>query len=176
MAEPKKKRTTKKKETAEPKPKVALGPGPFDIIKRMFTDPAGIGDIPDVVLSRNAFIINERMSIAFPLQAQVFNNTRADQAQCVRCWDTFIRQRMFGRVPQFIYEKGKKKAEEATAAVAVKASEKEIREYAMHARCSVKDVRNLIDLYPEAGVKDVKDLLAYYASIDDAIQKDRDKE
>ena len=65
---------------------------------------------------------------------------------------------------------------EATAAVAVKASEKEIREYAMHAHCSVKDVRNLIDLYPEAGVRDVKDLLAYYASIDDAIQKDRDKE
>ena len=76
---------------------------PFDIINKMFTNHEAFMKFSDLDLSRNYFIINERMSIQYPMHAQVFNYYKINPAQVIRCWETFIRTQGYNREFQDLY-------------------------------------------------------------------------
>jgi hypothetical protein len=57
----------------------------FDILKAFF-NPKTWEDVSNHDKSRNFFMINRIMSIAFPLQANAFNNTKIDPVSVVDYW------------------------------------------------------------------------------------------
>ena len=129
---------------------------PFDIINKMFTNHEAFMKFSDLDLSRNYFIINERMSIQYPMQAQVFNHYKINPAQVIRCWETFIRIQGYNRVPGFIYAKGKKKSAEENYKNFKKIPDKTLSSYAAKRNFSVKDVKFALEIYPEQVHKDIE--------------------
>lgn len=137
---PKKKAT---EETSKPKQI-----GPFDILKLMFTNRLEFWKISDDILSKNYFIINERMSIQFPMQAAVFNHLKINPVQVVKCWTEFIQKKGYNSVPGFIFIQGKKKAADTNLVKKKKFPEKTLEEYAWYLKVSIKELRFAFDLYP----------------------------
>jgi hypothetical protein len=129
---------------AENKPKVL---SPFDILKMMFTNQEEFNKLPIEVLGRNYYIINMQLSVKFPLQAAVFNHYKINPGEVVKCWQDFIvRQGLYGgyRIPQWVYEKGKAKANEEKVAKK-KFTDKFIKQYCDHYGVSIKDVKYCLD-------------------------------
>ena len=135
----------KKKALEEEKPKQI---GPFDILKLMFVNRPEFWKIPDSTLAKYYFIINERMSIQFPMQAAVFNHLKINPAEVVKCWTEFVQKKGYNTVPGFIFIQGKKKAADTNLEKKKKYPEKTISEYAWHLKVSPKDLKFAMSLYP----------------------------
>lgn len=79
---------------------------PFDIIKAFYSkDWAKISDRDK---GRNFFMINRTCSIAYPLQANSFNNIKIQPDRVVDFWKIFITSK-HKSVPSFIWTKTIKK-------------------------------------------------------------------
>lgn len=143
---PIKKTTGEKKTKADSKPKAI---SPFDIIKLMFENQEEFWKIPADVLSRNYFMINERMSIQFPLQAAVFNHLKINPGEVVKCWATFIMTKgLFGKTPGYIFIQGKKKAAETNLLKRKKYPEDFLQEFSWYHKISIRDTKFLLDACP----------------------------
>ena len=64
-------------------------PGPYDIIKLMFTDVQGFDKLSDIILERNSFMINRIFAIQFPAHAQIFNTMGMKGSNTVKAWRIF---------------------------------------------------------------------------------------
>lgn len=152
----------KKSTSSESKPKTI---GPFDIIGYIFSNQEEFKKLPDNILEKNYFIINDRFSINFPMQAAVFNHYKINGAMVVKCWAKFIQRFNYNRTPSWMFIKGKAKTAE------IKKSDNnltksEIRQYADHMDVSVKDVEFALELYPEQTLKEIKDYLKYLEDLE----------
>lgn len=112
---------------------------PFSVLGLAFTDYEAFKKIPDDILRGFYFIINNQMSVQFPLQADCMNLNKISEAQVVRYWADFLRAR-FNKLPSFIFTKGKQKSEESRKEV-VKYTDKVLMDFAVANDCSVKEVR-----------------------------------
>jgi len=121
--------------------------GPFDILKLMFENQDEFWKIPTSTLAKNYFIINERMSIQYPLQAAVFNHTKINPGEVVKCWASFVSGK-FNRTPGFIFIQGKKKAAETNMVKSRKFPEKFLQDFAWANGLSVKDVKFWLEANP----------------------------
>lgn len=82
---------------------------PFDIIKSFYSK--SWDKISDRDKSRNLFMINRICSIAYPLQANSFNNIKIQGDKVVDFWKIFIRHHS-KNVPSWIWTKTLKKEKE----------------------------------------------------------------
>ena len=112
---------------------------PFSVLGLAFTDYEAFRRIPDDILSGFYFIINNQMSVQFPMQADCFNLNKISEAQVVRYWGDFLRTR-FNSLPKFIFTKGKQKMEEEKKEVN-KFTDKVLMDYAVFKDCSIKEVK-----------------------------------
>ena len=145
----------KKKATEEaPKPKQI---GPFDIIKLMFVDRPAFWKVPSDILAKNYFIINERMSIQFPMQAAVFNHLKINPAEVVKCWCEFVQKKGMNSVPGFVFIQGKKKAADTNLVQKKRYPEKLLQEFSWGHNLSVKDTKFALDLYPVQMSQEIED-------------------
>lgn len=160
---PRKKTTDTK--VAESKPKTL---SPFDVLKMMFENHDAFMKLSEKDLSSNYFIINERMSIQYPMQAAVFNHAKINPAEVVKCWESFIRQQGYTKTPGFIFIQGKKKAAETLKATKAKWPDKLIREYAAKRGISYRDVYAALDLFPDQMSDDLKGYEKILKEIEDA--------
>lgn len=86
---------------------------PFDIINFMFKNQnEEFNAISQKDLERNYFIINDRMSIGFPLHAEFFNHYKLNFGCVVKCWRNFIQKKGYRYAPNWLYTKGKQKTQE----------------------------------------------------------------
>jgi len=79
---------------------------PFDIIKSFYSK--SWNKINDRDKSRNLFMINRICSIAYPLQANSFNNIKINPDKVVDFWKVFITSK-HKTVPPWIWTKTQKK-------------------------------------------------------------------
>ena len=79
---------------------------PFDIIKSFYSK--SWNKINDRDKSRNLFMINRICSIAYPLQANSFNNIKINPDKVVDFWKVFITSK-HKTVPSWIWTKTQKK-------------------------------------------------------------------
>lgn len=136
----------KRKATEEaPKPKQI---GPFDILKLMFVNRPEFWKTPNDVLAKNYFIINERMSIQFPMQAAVFNHAKINPAEVIKCWTDYIQKKGYNSVPGFVFIQGKKKAADTNLVQKKKYPEKTLQDFAWHMNLSMKDLKYAMSIYP----------------------------
>lgn len=82
---------------------------PFDIIKSFYSK--SWDKVSDRDKSRNLFMINRICSIAYPLQANSFNNIKIQGEKVIDFWKIFVRHHNKS-VPSWIWTKTVKKEKE----------------------------------------------------------------
>ena len=91
-------------------------------------------------------MINRIFAIAFPLQAQCFNNLEINQADVIRSWQKFATSKLgYGKVPFFVYTKGANASKAAQNIDAISKADKEL--YCTHYGISLKDFDDMLYFY-----------------------------
>lgn len=81
----------------------------FDFIKILFSDRAEYAKLKDYEKSKHFFMTQRFMSIAHPVQAQMFNHIRVNNARVLDYWHRGMSHK-YTSVPDWIYTKTKKAA------------------------------------------------------------------
>ena len=89
---------------AEKKPNIL-----FDTLNALFTNKEYINDLTKETIKQNIFMINRRIAIKFPLQAQVFNNSKTNAVDVLKFWSDFLYTGQ--RPPGWIYTAGAVKSQ-----------------------------------------------------------------
>lgn len=140
--------------------------GPYDVIRMMFNGDEAFLKLEDKTLSRNFYVVNDRLSIEFPLQAQVFNHYKIDGAQVIRCWREFIRRRGFTSAPRTLFVKGKKRTQEELDASGEGISIQRLRRYAWARNVSVCDLEAAIGLWGRKFIEEIEEWEKQQAEIE----------
>ena len=83
----------------------------FELTKIMFEDPQSYKNVTPGEKRKHFFMINRRMSIQFPLQAQVLQHQKINEVGVIDFWQHFLRKQ-FTKTPYWMFTKGVKKAKE----------------------------------------------------------------
>lgn len=123
--------------------------------KAMFGETNNYGEATKGDKRKNFFIIQRRMAIQHPLQAQALNGLKINQEQAIDVWQRFLKKK-YSKTPFWMYTKGVKKAKE----------EKErkinipialIEDYAKRHKLDLKTVYEALDMFPKEMQKEIKD-------------------
>lgn len=132
----------------------------FDIVNAIFTNRDFIESQTNETLKQNSFMINRRMAIQYPLQAQIFNNTKVNPVDVVKFWSMYLYNGKFP--PRWVYTAGATKSQENKETI-----KKEIPLSIRKAYCdwysvSLKDLETAKDLFPEEYFNDMKEFEELY--------------
>lgn len=127
----------------------------FELIKVMFENPEEYANVTTGEKRKHFFMINRRMSIQFPLQAQVLQHQKVDEASVVDFWQNFVKQ-FKGKTPFWMYVSGTKKVKEAKEKVSFK--DASLKSYASLYGLDPKSVREAADLFPDEMKKELAEL------------------
>jgi hypothetical protein len=126
----------------------------FDIIKIIFENPEEYKNLSNIEKKKIFFIFTRRMSIKYPLQAQVLQHFKINEIATIDFWQSFLRKQ-YNKVPGWMYTKGIKKTKEVKEKVSIK--EKLIIDYAAKYNLDIKSVRDYIMLFPEEAKNEFKE-------------------
>lgn len=126
----------------------------FELIKIMFEDPKAYEKITPGEKRKNFFMINRRMSIKFPLQAQVLQHLKIDEVSVVDFWQNFI-NKQYNKIPYWMYTKGVKKSKEAKEKK-TNIKESLIREYAIKYNLDIRSVKDALEFFPKEMKKELQ--------------------
>jgi hypothetical protein len=82
----------------------------FDLNKKVF-NPIGWDEVSNADKRKNFFMLNRFFSIGHPLQAHALQHIKINQAAVIDFWQFFLSKK-YGKVPFWIFTKGKKKSEQ----------------------------------------------------------------
>ncbi len=126
----------------------------FDFIKIIFTNPTEYLKVPHGEKRKNFFMIQRRMSINYPLQANVLQHTKINQSAVIDFWQWFVRKQ-YKQVPSWMYIKGVKKSQE-TKEKKINVSQKLISEYAKYFKIDRKSIVDALEFYPNEIIIELK--------------------
>lgn len=130
--------------------------GLFDVIKLIFTDKEGFDKFSNITLKKNYFMCNRIFSIKYPLQAVLFSTMNINEAEVIRMWrDFFISNKIFGKVPYWVYTKGSKKSVD-NVKKNKKISNQLIKDYCIHYNIDTKDVIDALEFFEDDMEKELK--------------------
>lgn len=130
--------------------------GLFDVIKLIFTDIEGFDKLSNITLKKNYFMCNRIFSIKYPLQAVLFSTMNINEAEVIRMWrDFFISNKIFGKVPYWVYTKGSKKSVD-NVKKNKKISSQLIKDYCIHYNIDTKDVIDALEFFEDDMEKELK--------------------
>lgn len=152
----------------------------MDIIKSMFIDINSFNDITNYTLKQNFFMLNRTFSIQYPEQAERFNKIGINMAEAIKCWCKFLhRKEGYGTIPQFVFEKGVKKAKEEANKKNNNNEETitqpQIEEYCKHYKLSLKDFKDMMTFFKEDTIADVKRFQKSNSSKEFAFKTDKEE-
>lgn len=127
----------------------------FEMTKSMFGDTDNYGEATKGDKRKNFFMIQRRMAIQHPMQAQALNGLRINQEQAVDVWKRFLSKK-YSKTPFWMYTKGVKAAAEAKEKK-INLSKASIEEFAKRHRMDLKSVYEAIDIFPKEMQKEIKD-------------------
>ncbi len=118
----------------------------FEILNSLFTNKEYINNLTPQAMKQYAFMINRRIAIKYPLQAQVFNNNKVYAPDVIKFWSDFL---YTGKRPQgWVYTAGAAKSQ-AKKAEKSKVTPTMIKEYSLKYNISQKDVATALKLFTE---------------------------
>lgn len=126
----------------------------FDFIKIIFESPEEYSKITPGEKKKHFFMINRRMAIHFPEQAQLLQHLKIDEVSVIDSWQQFIRKQ-YKKVPYWMYTKGVKKSKEEKEKK-IKIKQSTIKLYAAKNQYDLKSVIEAIDFFPKEMEKELK--------------------
>ena len=135
--------------TKEKKPNVL-----FDTLAALFNNKEYINGLTKESIKQNSFMINRRLAIMYPLQAQVFNNSKVNPVDVLYFWSDYLYNGKFP--PRWIYTAGAAKSQ------AKNDNKKEITTAQIKAFCnrygySMKDIDSALKFFPAEIVEEIKE-------------------
>lgn len=128
----------------------------FELTKKMFEDPEGYKEATKGDKRKNFFMIQRRMSIQHPLQANILNHIMINQESAIDIWQRFLSKTYKRSTPFWMFIKGVKKVqEEKEAKLNIPSSL--IEEYAKKNGMDLKSVWDAIKMFPKEMEKELKD-------------------
>src|SRR5574344_577776 len=79
----------------------------FDTIRALFSDKAYVQSLTAEAARQNIFMINRRLGIMYPMQANVFNNSKVNALDEIRFWSDYLYNG--GYAPRWVYTAGASK-------------------------------------------------------------------
>lgn len=126
----------------------------FDISKIIFEKPGEWQDITPGEKRKNFFLLNRRFAIQFPMQANVLQHLKINQAAVMDFWQVFLRK-YYNKTPGWMYTKGVKKLEKEKEN-STSVSSKLIEEYAKRMKIEKKSIYEALEHYPDLIKKELK--------------------
>jgi len=126
----------------------------FELIKIMFEDPEAYSKVTPGEKKKHFFMINRRMSIKFPAQAQVLQHIRIDEVSVVDSWQQFLRKQ-YNKTPYWMFTKGVKKTQEKKEQK-IDVKESTIKLFASKHDMDLKSVREAIEVFSDEMKKELK--------------------
>lgn len=151
------KETKEVKETKEKKPNVL-----FDIINAIFINKSFIESQSNETLKQNFFMINRRMAIQYPLQAQTFNNMKVNPVDVIKFWSSYLYNGTFP--PRWVYTAGAVKSKEKKEQNKTSISLAMRKAYCDRYNISMKDLDTAMKMFPDEYLADMKDFEMIYNS------------
>lgn len=132
----------------------------FDIINAIFMDRNFVETQTDETLRQNSFMINRRMSIQYPLQAQIFNNAKVNTPDMVKFWSLYLFNGKFP--PKWVYTAGATKSQEKKTSANADIPTVVKRAYCDKHFISMNDLDFAKELFPGDYIQDMKDFEEFY--------------
>lgn len=129
----------------------------FDLIKIMFEDPKAYKKVTSGDKKKHFFMINRRMAIKYPLQADVLQHLKVDEISVVDFWQNFLTKIYKKKTPYWMFTKGIKKTKELKEKK-TNIKENTIKNYAIRHGYDIKAVREALEFFP----KEMKKLLIIF--------------
>ena len=126
----------------------------FDTLAALFNNKEYINGLTKESIKQNSFMINRRLAIMYPLQAQVFNNSKVNPVDVLHFWSDYLYNGKFP--PRWIYTAGAAKSQ------AKKDDKKEITTAQIKAFCnrygySMKDINSALKCFPAEIIGEIKE-------------------
>lgn len=126
----------------------------FELTKIMFEDPVAYSKVTPGEKKKHFFMINRRMSIQFPLQAQVLQHIKINDVAVVDFWQNYLRKQ-YTKTPVWMYTKGVKKTqEEREKKISLK--EDSIKQFAIKYGYDLKSIKEALNFFPEEMKKEIQ--------------------
>ena len=76
--------------------------GPYDLIKIFFSSDREWNSVSPVVKRKNFFMINRIMSIQYPLQGHLLNNTKISAEEAIDWWRMWMKK-VYTKPPRWVF-------------------------------------------------------------------------
>lgn len=125
----------------------------FELTKIMFEDPKAYQEVTPGEKRKHFFMINRRMAIQFPLQANELQHVKIDEVGVIDFWQDFLRKQ-YNKTPFWMYTKGVKKAKEKKEKK-LQIKESTIIQFASINNFDLKSVKDAIFFFPTEMKKEI---------------------
>lgn len=120
----------------------------FDFIPLLFDKSGEYADLSKYDKERNFFMTNRIMSIMYPLQADRLNHIRIPKSHTLDYWQRNM-SNIYTDVPNWVYAKGKRKAQKTKEKKVVKPSKKAIAQYLGGTGATSRELDEAFELFGE---------------------------
>lgn len=134
----------------------------FDIINALFINRDIVSNITYESAKQNIFMINRRMAIKYPMQAQVFNFAGLNPKDVIMSWSDFV---FCGNVPKWIYTAGASKAKSSSNKEMIK-QDSVIRKYMAYYGIGRREMNSYIKLFPAETEEELKAFVKFQKELD----------
>lgn len=119
----------------------------FELTKIMFENPSAYKDVMPGEKRKHFFMINRRMAIKFPLQANELQHVQIDEVGVIDFWQDFLRKQ-YTKTPYWMYTKGVKKSKEQKEKK-LNIKESIIKQYSNMHLIDLKSIYDAIKFFPD---------------------------
>ena len=121
----------------------------FDFIRVLFEDKEEYAKLSSYDKSRNFFMTNRIMSIMYPIQADMLNHIHIPQSHTLDYWHKNMSS-IYTGVPNWVFTKGKKKAQKEKSKKVKIPSKKAIGTYLNSTGLSTRSLKDAYDLFGDS--------------------------
>ena len=127
----------------------------FDILKSMFESPGLYSDVTKSEKRKNFFMINRRLSINFPIQANLLQHMKINMESSIDWWQRFLRKQ-YTKTPYWMFLAGVKKVKEEKEKK-VSLSGDLISDYCRFYNKDSKQIKYALQFFPDEMTREIKE-------------------
>jgi len=124
----------------------------FDLLNILFSNNNEYSNVSSADKKKHFFMINRRLCINFPLQAQFLQHVKMNEVAAVDFWHSFL-IKQYNKTPYWMYTKGVKKTIEQKEKNTIK--ESLLREYAAFYNYDYKSVKEAAEIFADEFKKEI---------------------
>lgn len=132
----------------------------FDILNALFVNKDIVNNITAESARQNLFMINRRLAIKYPMQAQLFNISNVNPKEVIRSWSDFL---YCGSIPKWIYTPGAAKTKSSSKNLINQ--DTVVKRFRSYYALGRRDMETCIRLFPAETEAELKEFVKFEKEI-----------